>query len=89
MYEYITFKSILLQVYEYITFDSVKHVTLASLPRMQKRTIITSSLSKTFGVTGKQMQLELSLFSHVWSKESVFVLFVFIFAVLNYFVSTS
>uniref|UniRef100_F6HZ83 Aminotransferase class I/classII large domain-containing protein n=1 Tax=Vitis vinifera TaxID=29760 RepID=F6HZ83_VITVI len=36
------------QVYEYITFYKEKHVTLVSLPGMQKRTIITSSLSKTF-----------------------------------------
>ncbi|CAN0920665.1 Kynurenine--oxoglutarate transaminase 1 [Linum grandiflorum] len=40
------------EVYEHITYDNVKHVTLASLPGMQQRTIITSSLSKTFGVTG-------------------------------------
>ncbi|XP_068662093.1 uncharacterized protein [Aristolochia californica] len=40
------------EVYEYITFDMKKHVTLASLPEMQDRTIITSSLSKTFSVTG-------------------------------------
>ncbi|KAL6339767.1 hypothetical protein AAG906_034853 [Vitis piasezkii] len=36
------------EVYEYITFYKEKHVTLVSLPGMQKRTIITSSLSKTF-----------------------------------------
>ncbi|KAG9459569.1 hypothetical protein H6P81_004077 [Aristolochia fimbriata] len=40
------------EVYEYITYDMNKHVTLASLPEMQDRTIITSSLSKTFSVTG-------------------------------------
>ncbi|CAN1285181.1 Kynurenine--oxoglutarate transaminase 1 [Linum perenne] len=40
------------EVYEHITYDDVKHVTLASLPGMQQRTIVTSSLSKTFGVTG-------------------------------------
>ncbi|OMO63940.1 Aminotransferase, class I/classII [Corchorus capsularis] len=40
------------EVYEYITFDNQKHVSLASLPGMQERTIITSSLSKTFSVTG-------------------------------------
>nr|XP_018685062.1 PREDICTED: kynurenine--oxoglutarate transaminase-like isoform X3 [Musa acuminata subsp. malaccensis] len=39
-------------VYEYITFDLQKHISLASLPKMQERTIITSSLSKTFSVTG-------------------------------------
>ncbi|XP_057964318.1 uncharacterized protein LOC131155301 [Malania oleifera] len=40
------------EVYEYITFDKEKHISLASLPGMQKRTIITSSLSKSFSVTG-------------------------------------
>ncbi|XP_058076165.1 uncharacterized protein LOC131224794 [Magnolia sinica] len=40
------------EVYEYITYDMEKHSSLASLPGMQERTIITSSLSKTFSVTG-------------------------------------
>ncbi|XP_004300477.1 PREDICTED: kynurenine--oxoglutarate transaminase-like [Fragaria vesca subsp. vesca] len=40
------------EVYEHITFDSEKHISLASFPGMQGRTIITSSLSKTFSVTG-------------------------------------
>ncbi|XP_050378055.1 uncharacterized protein LOC126795256 [Argentina anserina] len=40
------------EVYEHITFDSEKHTSLASLPGMQERTIITSSLSKTYSVTG-------------------------------------
>ncbi|KAG0452527.1 hypothetical protein HPP92_024908 [Vanilla planifolia] len=40
------------EVYEHITFDAHKHVSLASFPGMQERTIITSSLSKTFGITG-------------------------------------
>ncbi|KAK9930767.1 hypothetical protein M0R45_027794 [Rubus argutus] len=40
------------EVYEHITFNSEKHISLASFPGMQKRTIITSSLSKTFSVTG-------------------------------------
>ncbi|XP_071679122.1 uncharacterized protein [Lolium perenne] len=38
-------------VYEYITYDENKHISLASLPGMQERTIITSSLSKTDSVT--------------------------------------
>lgn len=42
-----------IQVYEYITYDNEKHISLASLPGMQERTIITSSLSKTYCVTGK------------------------------------
>ncbi|XP_042417565.1 probable N-succinyldiaminopimelate aminotransferase DapC isoform X2 [Zingiber officinale] len=40
------------EVYEYITFDTHKHLSIASLPMMKERTIITSSLSKTFSVTG-------------------------------------
>lgn len=44
-----------LQVYEHITFDNNKHISLASLPGMQERTIITSSLSKSFSVTGSSL----------------------------------
>ncbi|KAK7269638.1 hypothetical protein RIF29_22372 [Crotalaria pallida] len=40
------------EVYEYITYDNEKHMSLASFPGMLERTIITSSLSKTFSVTG-------------------------------------
>ncbi|CAN6468727.1 unnamed protein product [Victoria cruziana] len=40
------------EVYEHITFDAEKHFSLVSLPGMQSRTIVTSSLSKTFSVTG-------------------------------------
>ncbi|KAJ7973029.1 putative Aminotransferase ybdL [Quillaja saponaria] len=40
------------EVYEHATFDNEKHISLASFPGMQERTIITSSLSKTFCVTG-------------------------------------
>ncbi|OAY61891.1 methionine aminotransferase [Manihot esculenta] len=40
------------EVYEHLTYDNIKHTSLASLPGMQERTIITSSLSKTFCVTG-------------------------------------
>ncbi|KAF7804898.1 kynurenine--oxoglutarate transaminase 1-like [Senna tora] len=40
------------EVYEHITYDDEKHISLASFSGMQERTIITSSLSKTFSVTG-------------------------------------
>ncbi|KAK9733784.1 hypothetical protein RND81_04G092100 [Saponaria officinalis] len=40
------------EVYEHITYDNERHISLASLPGMQERTIITSSLSKTYSVTG-------------------------------------
>lgn len=40
------------EVYEHITFDSAVHISLASLSGMLERTIITSSISKTYSVTG-------------------------------------
>ncbi|KAI7754910.1 hypothetical protein M8C21_006758 [Ambrosia artemisiifolia] len=40
------------EVYEHIIYDNEPHISLSSLPGMQKRTIITSSLSKTYSVTG-------------------------------------
>ncbi|KAK9076547.1 hypothetical protein SSX86_004881 [Deinandra increscens subsp. villosa] len=40
------------EVYEHILYNNEPHISLASLPGMQKRTIITSSLSKTYSVTG-------------------------------------
>ncbi|XP_023757527.1 uncharacterized protein LOC111906019 isoform X2 [Lactuca sativa] len=41
------------EVYEHITYENEKpHISLASLPEMQTRSIITSSLSKTYSVTG-------------------------------------
>ncbi|KAJ0779155.1 putative aminotransferase, class-I, pyridoxal-phosphate-binding, aminotransferase, class I/classII [Helianthus annuus] len=41
-----------LKVYEHIIYDNEPHISLASLPGMQNRTVITSSLSKTYSVTG-------------------------------------
>ncbi|CAN4091079.1 unnamed protein product [Withania somnifera] len=40
------------EVYEHITFDGERHISIATFPEMQKRTIMTSSLSKSFSVTG-------------------------------------
>ncbi|KAI3515729.1 hypothetical protein L1887_14632 [Cichorium endivia] len=40
------------EVYEHIIYNNEPHISLASLPEMQKRTVITSSLSKTYSVTG-------------------------------------
>ncbi|RZC22929.1 Kynurenine--oxoglutarate transaminase 1 isoform B [Glycine soja] len=40
------------EVYEHITYDNLKHISLASFPGMLERTVITSSLSKSFSVTG-------------------------------------
>ncbi|MEZ4594087.1 MAG: aminotransferase class I/II-fold pyridoxal phosphate-dependent enzyme [Chloroflexota bacterium] len=40
------------EVYEHLVFDGQPHQTLASLPGMAQRTILISSLGKTFSVTG-------------------------------------
>lgn len=38
--------------YEAITFDGLKHVSIASMPGMEARTIIASGVSKTYSWTG-------------------------------------
>ena len=40
------------EVYEYFIWESRKHVSIASLPGMAKRTVTINSLSKTFSMTG-------------------------------------
>ncbi len=40
------------EVYEHIVFDGQQHLTLASFPGMAQRTVMVSSLGKTFSVTG-------------------------------------
>lgn len=40
------------EVYEHILYAPHKHVYMASLPNMRERTIICSSLSKTYSITG-------------------------------------
>lgn len=40
------------EIYEYILFDGHKHISIASLPGMQERTIVSSGCSKTFAWTG-------------------------------------
>ncbi len=40
------------EVYEHILFDGQQHLTLASFPGMADRTVMVSSLGKTFSVTG-------------------------------------
>ncbi len=40
------------EVYCEFLWDGTKHITIASLPGMRERTIITSSFSKTFAMTG-------------------------------------
>ena len=40
------------EIYEYFLFDGSKHVSPASLPGMEERTITISGFSKTFSITG-------------------------------------
>ena len=40
------------EIYERIVFEGQPHVSIASLPGMADRTVITSGLSKTYSVTG-------------------------------------
>ena len=40
------------EVYEHIVYEPCKHTYLSSLPGMSERTIICSSLSKTYSITG-------------------------------------
>jgi len=40
------------EVYEKILYDNVKHYCLATFPRMQDRTIVVNSFSKTYAMTG-------------------------------------
>lgn len=40
------------EVYEHIIYDNHKHIYISSLPGMKERTIICSSLSKTYSITG-------------------------------------
>jgi aminotransferase len=40
------------EIYEYFLFDGTEHVSLATLPGMEDRTITISGLSKTFSITG-------------------------------------
>jgi aminotransferase len=40
------------EIYEHILYDGREHVSIASLPGMQERTITISGASKTFAVTG-------------------------------------
>jgi aminotransferase len=40
------------EIYEYFLYDGVRHISLATLPGMEARTITISGFSKTFSVTG-------------------------------------
>ncbi|MCP9943851.1 aminotransferase class I/II-fold pyridoxal phosphate-dependent enzyme [Streptomyces somaliensis] len=40
------------EVYEHLTYDGLAHTTIAALPGMDERTLVISSVGKTFSVTG-------------------------------------
>ncbi len=40
------------EIYEHILYDGVKHVSPASIPGLEDRTVTINSASKTYGVTG-------------------------------------
>ncbi len=40
------------EIYEHILYDDAKHISLATIPGMENRTITINSLSKTYSVTG-------------------------------------
>jgi len=40
------------EIYEHILYDGTKHISMASLPGMQERTITINGMSKTYSVTG-------------------------------------
>ncbi|MBX3043021.1 MAG: aminotransferase class I/II-fold pyridoxal phosphate-dependent enzyme [Candidatus Kapabacteria bacterium] len=40
------------EAYEFLTYDNAKHIPIATLPDMKKRTITVNSTGKTFGMTG-------------------------------------
>ena len=52
----------IVQVYEHFVYDEgARHISLACLPGMRARTVVTSSLSKAFSVTGQHLGQALSL----------------------------
>jgi len=40
------------EIYEHILFDGARHIPIAQLPGMRDRTVLISSMSKTYSVTG-------------------------------------
>ena len=40
------------EIYEHILFDGLEHVPISTLPGMRDRTVLISSMSKTYSVTG-------------------------------------
>lgn len=40
------------EIYEHILYDGAKHISIATIPGMEERTITINSISKTYSVTG-------------------------------------
>lgn len=40
------------EIYEHILYDGARHISMASLPGMEQRTVTINSISKTYSVTG-------------------------------------
>ena len=40
------------EIYEHILYDGTKHISMASLPGMEERTVTINGMSKTYSVTG-------------------------------------
>lgn len=40
------------EIYEHITYDGSEHISLATIPGMEERTVTINSISKTYSVTG-------------------------------------
>lgn len=40
------------EIYEYILYDGAEHISMGSVPGMEKRTITINSISKTYSLTG-------------------------------------
>jgi len=40
------------EIYEHILYDGAQHISMASIPGMEDRTVTVNSISKTYGLTG-------------------------------------
>jgi aspartate/methionine/tyrosine aminotransferase len=52
------------EVYEHIVYDPNQHISIATLPEMQQRTLTCNSLSKTYSITGWRL-------GYVWAPATV------------------
>lgn len=64
------------EIYEDIIFDGKKHISIATIPGMEKITIITTGFSKGMAWTGG----EINLFYYISKKSKLLLIFLsFIF----------